>query len=210
MRPDDFGRLGELMRRGGVWRGRRLLSASTCARGHAVGDERLLRLADLAERGQAVHRPDGHRARRSRTAATSPTCPPTSTASPACSASSSRCSRRRRSSSCAPARTPASCPPARRAGSTSCTSGCSRAITDQKIEPPGDAPRVTEASEDRHGLRLPDRARRARPVLEGREPGPLPPAGPARARAAIFGAGREERQRARRRAREARLPATVA
>jgi CubicO group peptidase (beta-lactamase class C family) len=26
MRPDDFGRLGELMRRGGVWRGRRLLS----------------------------------------------------------------------------------------------------------------------------------------------------------------------------------------
>ena len=27
MRPDDFGRLGELLRRGGVWRGRRLLSA---------------------------------------------------------------------------------------------------------------------------------------------------------------------------------------
>ena len=27
MRPDDFGRLGELMRRGGVWRGRRLLSS---------------------------------------------------------------------------------------------------------------------------------------------------------------------------------------
>jgi CubicO group peptidase (beta-lactamase class C family) len=27
MRPDDFGRLGELMRRGGVWRGKRLLSA---------------------------------------------------------------------------------------------------------------------------------------------------------------------------------------
>jgi CubicO group peptidase (beta-lactamase class C family) len=26
MRPDDFGRLGDLMRRGGVWRGRRLLS----------------------------------------------------------------------------------------------------------------------------------------------------------------------------------------
>ena len=26
MRPDDFGRLGELMRRGGVWRGRRLLA----------------------------------------------------------------------------------------------------------------------------------------------------------------------------------------
>jgi len=26
MRPDDFGRLGEVMRRGGVWRGRRLLS----------------------------------------------------------------------------------------------------------------------------------------------------------------------------------------
>ena len=26
MRPDDFGRLGELMRRGGVWRGKRLLS----------------------------------------------------------------------------------------------------------------------------------------------------------------------------------------
>jgi CubicO group peptidase (beta-lactamase class C family) len=28
MRPDDYGRLGELMRRGGVWRGRRLLSES--------------------------------------------------------------------------------------------------------------------------------------------------------------------------------------
>ena len=27
MRPDDFGRLGELLRRGGLWRGRRLLSA---------------------------------------------------------------------------------------------------------------------------------------------------------------------------------------
>ena len=27
MRPDDFGRLGELMRRGGMWRGRRLLSS---------------------------------------------------------------------------------------------------------------------------------------------------------------------------------------
>jgi CubicO group peptidase (beta-lactamase class C family) len=32
MRPDDFGRLGELMRRGGVWRGRRLLSTDFVTR----------------------------------------------------------------------------------------------------------------------------------------------------------------------------------
>jgi CubicO group peptidase (beta-lactamase class C family) len=32
MRPDDFGRLGDLMRRGGVWRGRRLLSQEFLAR----------------------------------------------------------------------------------------------------------------------------------------------------------------------------------
>ena len=60
MRPDDFGRLGELMRRGGVWRGHRLLSEEFMrARGRAVADQRLLRLADLGQRGQAVHRPDG-------------------------------------------------------------------------------------------------------------------------------------------------------
>ena len=33
MRPDDFGRLGELMRRDGVWRGQRLLSAALHERG---------------------------------------------------------------------------------------------------------------------------------------------------------------------------------
>ena len=32
MRPDDFGRLGDLMRRGGVWKGRRLLSKGFLAR----------------------------------------------------------------------------------------------------------------------------------------------------------------------------------
>ena len=32
MRPDDFGRLGELMRRGGVWHGKRLLSQGVRAR----------------------------------------------------------------------------------------------------------------------------------------------------------------------------------
>ena len=62
MRPDDFGRLGELMRRGGVWRGHRLLSNTLHARrDHALGDERLLRLADLGERGGALHRPHDHR-----------------------------------------------------------------------------------------------------------------------------------------------------
>ena len=44
MRPDDFGRLGELLRRGGIWRGRRAALAPLHARGaRPLQDERLLR-----------------------------------------------------------------------------------------------------------------------------------------------------------------------
>ena len=51
MIPDDYARLGELMRRGGVWRGRRLLSQRYVREvGHADRTERLLRLAHLAQR----------------------------------------------------------------------------------------------------------------------------------------------------------------
>ena len=85
------------------------------------------------------------------------------------------------------------------------------AMTDQTYEPPGDAPRVNEENEDEdvdygfgQALFEPDQ------YSKGAEQDPLPPAGPARARAAIFGARGEERDRARRRAREARLPAAVA
>ena len=94
--PDDFGRLGELMRRGGVWRGRRLLDPYFM--GQAIkptstnGCYGWLIWLNAA---QAVRRPADHRAARRPTSATSPTCPPTSTASRACSGSSSPCSRRR-------------------------------------------------------------------------------------------------------------------
>ena len=51
MNADDFGRLGELMRRGGVWRGERLLSRRFVREAVDAGArERLLRLVDLAQR----------------------------------------------------------------------------------------------------------------------------------------------------------------
>ena len=60
------------------------------------------------------------------------------------------------------------------------------AITDQKIEPPGEAPRTSEEREDvdygfQTALREPDQ------YSKGAVQDPLPPAGPARARAAVFG-----------------------
>ena len=62
------------------------------------------------------------------------------------------------------------------------------AITDQKIEAPGDAPRVNEEREDvdygfGSALSEPDQ------YSKGAVQDPLPPAGPARARAAIFRTG---------------------
>ena len=98
MRPDDFGRLGELMRRGGVWRGQRLLSEEFMrARRHAVATNGCYGWLIWVNAGKpcvgAAHRG----ARRSPTSATCPTCPPTCTASPGCSASSSPSSRRRAS-----------------------------------------------------------------------------------------------------------------
>ena len=88
MVPDDFARLGELMRRGGVWRGRRLLS------------KRFVReaVAPIPQNGcygwfiwvnavEAVRRPAGGRPAGLATTATSPPCPPTCTSSPASSAS---------------------------------------------------------------------------------------------------------------------------
>jgi hypothetical protein len=66
------------------------------------------------------------------------------------------------------------------------------AITDQKIEAPGDAPRVNDEREDvdygfGSALSEPDQYSR------GAVQDPLPPAGPARARAAIFRAGGTKR-----------------
>ena len=62
------------------------------------------------------------------------------------------------------------------------------AMTDQTYEPPGDAPRVNEENEDTdvdygfgQALFEPDQ------YSKGAQQDPLPPAGPARARAAIFG-----------------------
>jgi CubicO group peptidase (beta-lactamase class C family) len=62
------------------------------------------------------------------------------------------------------------------------------AMTDGTYEPPGDAPRVNEEQEDSdygfgQALSEPDQ------YSKGVNQDPLPPAGPARARAAIFGAG---------------------
>ena len=64
------------------------------------------------------------------------------------------------------------------------------AMTDQTYEPPGDAPRVNEENEDTdvdygfgQALFEPDQ------YSKGAEQDELPPAGPARARAAIFGRG---------------------
>ena len=79
MSADDFGRLGELMRRGGVWRGRAAALAPVRPRGGRAGArERLLRLADLAQRLEAVRRPADRRPPGRPTSATSPRCPPTS------------------------------------------------------------------------------------------------------------------------------------
>jgi CubicO group peptidase (beta-lactamase class C family) len=62
------------------------------------------------------------------------------------------------------------------------------AMTDQTIEPPGDAPRVNEENEDvdygfGSALSEPDQ------YSKGVQQDPLPAAGPARARAAVFGGG---------------------
>src|SRR5688572_21763852 len=62
------------------------------------------------------------------------------------------------------------------------------AMTDQKVEPPPDAPRVNEEQEDvdygfGQALSEPDQ------YSKGVQQDPLPPAGPARARAAVFATG---------------------
>ena len=68
------------------------------------------------------------------------------------------------------------------------------AMTDQTYEPPGDAPRVNEENEDVDygfgtALSEPDQ------YSKGVNQDPLPPAGPARARAAVFGRGAKNASR---------------
>ena len=125
------------MRRGGVWKGKRLLSQGVRqALDRAVEDERLLRLADLAERRGAVHRPDGRGPRgrgRPRLPRAARRLLQLLRAVRAARDGLPDAGHRRSSAS---ARTPASCPPARPAGSTSCTSACSRSITDQNSSRP--------------------------------------------------------------------------
>jgi hypothetical protein len=67
-------------------------------------------------------------------------------------------------------------------------------MTDQTIEPPGDAPHVNEEKEDvdygfGNALREPDQ------YSKGVDQDELPPAGPARARAAVFGTGARHSRR---------------
>ena len=76
MRPDDFGRLGELMRRGGVWRGRRLLSQrfvrEAVTPSPTNGCYAWLIWVNAA---RAVRRPDDHRAAGRRTSRDFPDLP---------------------------------------------------------------------------------------------------------------------------------------
>jgi len=88
MRPDDFGRLGELLRRGGVWRGQRLLSrryvreaVSPTPTNGCYGWLIWVNAAAPCVGPTVSERPVEQ-------GATSRTCPPTCTSSPDCSASS--------------------------------------------------------------------------------------------------------------------------
>ena len=176
MRPDDYARLGELLRRDGVWQGQRLLSHEFVARNRSVRDERLLRLAlgrTAGSRASACASPTD----RSTTSANSRTCRLTCTTSPGCSASSSRSSRPRESSSPAWARTAAWYSPAARDWEHDLYAKVLGSVTDQKIVPPGPAPKGNpDRSNADYGFQMPSSTPGVRP---GRQPRPAA-AGPVR------------------------------
>ena len=174
MTPDDYGRLGDLMRRGGVWKGQRLLSREYMRTvGRAVEDERLLRLADLGERGGAVHRPDGRRTAGSRNSRDFPELPADFynfsglfgqrvTVFPTQDIVIVRTGQ-----------DPGLVPAGQASWENELYKRVLAAMTDQTYEPPGDAPRVNQRTSDEdvdYGFGRP--LLRARPVLEGRQPGP--------------------------------------
>ena len=127
MTPNDYARLGELLRRDGVWRGRRLIA-------HRVMKAAIRPTKTNGCYGWMIwlNRPSPASARGSASAlsttiASSPSCRSTCTTSPGSSASWWWCSRRSGSSSCASARRPI--PAVSRAAATtrtSSSSGCWR------------------------------------------------------------------------------------
>ena len=209
MTPDDFGRLGELIRRGGVWKGKRLLSreyvrravapsktngcygwliwvnaAAPCI-GPTVANRPVEDDRDFPDLPADMYNFSGLFGQRVTVFPTQDLVIVRTGQDPGLVPAGRRELGAR---------------PLRACSARSPTRGSSRP-----------ARRRASNKETRHGqgLRLPDRALRARPVLEGREQDPLPPAGPARARAAIFGS-RREAARARLVRVEARLPDAVA
>ena len=83
-------------------------------------------------------------------------------------------------------------------------------MTDQTYEPPGDAPRVNEENEDKGDYGFGQALFEPEQYSKGAVQDPLPAAGPGACPRRDLRRGDEERQPARRRAREARLSATVA
>ncbi len=189
MTPDDYGRLGDLMRRGGVWRGRRLLSreyikrsvepsktngcygwliwvnaAAPCI-GPTVGDRGIEDSRDFPELPADFYNFSGLFGQRV-------TVFPTQ--------------------DIVIVRTgqdPGVVPAGQASWENELYKRVLAAMTDQTYEPPADAPRVNPENEDQdvdygfgQALFEPDQ------YSKGAKQDPLPPAGPARARAATFGA----------------------
>ncbi len=178
MRADDFGRLGELMRRGGVWRGRRLLDPYFMS--EAVPPSRTNGCYGWLIWVNAGRPCIGPRIteRPVTNSRDFPTSRPTCTASPACSASLSPCSRRRTSWWSAPARTAGLVFSGGESWEHGLYSRVLGSITDQKIKPPGPAPKVAPSDNPnadsgfQNALLEPDQ------YSKGAEQRPLPPAGP--------------------------------
>ena len=118
-------------------------------------------------------------------------------------------SRRRTSSSCASAQDPRPRVSRRHELGARAVRARPRRDHDAKVEPPGDAADAARGQRERR-RRLPERAGRARPVLEGRRPGPAAARGPgARPRRPIFrhaGTACQRDSRAASRARSSRRP----
>jgi CubicO group peptidase (beta-lactamase class C family) len=197
MTPDDYGRLGDLMRRGGLWKGERLLSreymeravapsktngcygwliwvnaAAPCI-GPTVADRGIENSRDFPELPADFYNFSGLFGQRV-------TVFPTQ--------------------DIVIVRTgqdPGVVPAGQASWETELYKRVLAAMTDQTYEPPGDAPRVNEENEDEdvdygfgQALFEPDQ------YSKGAVQDPLPPAGPARARAAVFStAARRVRRR---------------